>query len=286
MVLGKRAVKLIAVDGDLTSRERVPNNAKLLVENGIDGYDGMWKDISIAIDEARKYRNDVINSICCKLGKSSWEAVRRMDLEELQKASRKIRSLDAKKVLQDAIDEKRVRLQREPVREPIETFTADDVWRIYNGSDGSRTRKLYSTLKKFGVYGELAALCLAAQKTSDRAKEYRGDYKGMSYDKKGEKLRAICDLLESLGDTLNWGWGTDHTAYCEHVLYIDLPTGQVSWHSPGKYSDKIYNDEWDGTPYSRQRVVEFARNVLRGCGVPYDSANIGRSIYEVREVMS
>jgi hypothetical protein len=64
---------------------------------------------------------------------------------------------------------------------------------------------------------------------------------------------------------LTWGWGIDENDYnpC-HVLYVDLPTGQVSFHAiergPGPGPD--YPGEWDSKYESADRIIRFCDMVI------------------------
>ena len=73
------------------------------------------------------------------------------------------------------------------------------------------------------------------------------------------KLAAICDL--NMGVKFGKEWS---------VLYIELPSGQVSWHIPKidiikKFPE--YNKEWDGHDIEnkRMRLIEFilSKKVMR-----------------------
>ena len=50
--------------------------------------------------------------------------------------------------------------------------------------------------------------------------------------------------------------------YARHVLYVDLPQGQVSFHSRVKYDGPEYGGDWDGKYKSEERIVEFADAVV------------------------
>lgn len=118
---------------------------------------------------------------------------------------------------------------------------------VYYGSDGAATRKFCSTLEKISHLGKIAAQLFRSQKASSKAKVYRGSlkrssgsrtsYRDLAYQRKGECLTKLCDLLSEDSCGLIWGWGRDkntnmHTP--RNVIYIELPQGQVSFHSNGK----------------------------------------------------
>lgn len=64
---------------------------------------------------------------------------------------------------------------------------------------------------------------------------------------------------------MNWGWGRDPAQpFAKHVLYVDLPLGQVSFHSESRYVGPDYGGEWDGDRASEGRVVQFCDVVMKG----------------------
>ncbi len=148
------------------------------------------------------------------------------------------------------------------------------VVKVYEGSDGDATMALYNRLAKLGPAGEIAMNVFRAQKNSARAKKYRGgipgkgSYKSMAY---GRKQWAIENLTKALaahaaGCGIQWGWGVDpkegmHSA----VLYIDLPTGQVSFHTAPGVMEPRYAGQWDGARgVSVGRVCGWVAKVLVG----------------------
>jgi hypothetical protein len=135
---------------------------------------------------------------------------------------------------------------------------ADELLETYEGSDGAATRRLYRRLEQCNDAGPLAAYLLRAQKASSRAKRYRGKSKSRGYNTKGEAIGDLCRLLKNQ-DTLRWGWGYDEgMSIAPHVLYVDLPNGQVSFHAPERGEGPEYADEWDGQFASEQRILDFA----------------------------
>lgn len=136
------------------------------------------------------------------------------------------------------------------------------VWDVYTGNDRTATRRLLSDLDLRGEQGKLAAALFRAQKASARAKEYRGDSVDYSYGRKAEQLTVICDLLSSTANGLIWGWGQDKSGNLTDVLYIDLPCGQVSFHSESRLVGPDYLKPWDSGQNSAENVMEFASQVL------------------------
>lgn len=144
---------------------------------------------------------------------------------------------------------------------------------VYNGSDGEKTRWLYAELTQVcGPAGEIATNLLRAQKTSSRAKAYRGGdsrgrYSTQSYDTKQWSIGNLCRLLAQHGASLGitWGWSEDAAAeFHKWVLYLDLPVhGQVSFHTSVRGDGPDYPRAWDGVRgVSAERVIRFAADVL------------------------
>jgi hypothetical protein len=126
---------------------------------------------------------------------------------------------------------------------------------VYTGSDGDATKALYARLGAFGPAGAIAVELFRTQKASARAKVYRGgergrgSYRRMAYDRKGWAMDNLVAALGEHGHRLGigWGWGEDPARDPHrHVLYVDLPTGQVSFHSAARRSGPDYAKSWDG----------------------------------------
>lgn len=146
---------------------------------------------------------------------------------------------------------------------------------VYLGSNGDTTVKYYKQLSERGPVGLLAMNLFRAMKCSDRAKQYtRGSWKRDAYDRKQYSMEQLIKILQEHGQALGirWGikkdpkilFGVPGQAQPSTVLYVDLPNGQVSFHSPVHYAGlPEYPDEWDGqTGASRQRVILFCDNVF------------------------
>jgi hypothetical protein len=140
---------------------------------------------------------------------------------------------------------------------------------IYEGSDGEATKLLYLKLQALGPVGEIAVNLFRAQKCSARAKLYRRrDHKGEAYDRKNWALNNLCTAMIdfSLVTGLRWGWKIDPAQeFHQWVLYVELPTGQVSFHSAVRGKGPDYDAEWDGVrDICPQRVVAFVHCLLSG----------------------
>jgi hypothetical protein len=149
---------------------------------------------------------------------------------------------------------------------------------VYHGSDGDATKALYVELEQLGPIGVIAMNLMRAQKASERAKKYRGgapgkgSYRQMAYERKDWAIGNLCAALAQHGAAagLTWGWGIDENAakrddpFC-HVFYVDLPTGQVSFHRASRGDGPDYPGQWDGANGKAiGRVVAFAARVLDG----------------------
>ena len=121
---------------------------------------------------------------------------------------------------------------------------------------GAQLRPNFSSSKLIsGSVGEIAVNLFRSHKNSARAKVYRGgirgkgSYKGMAYDRKQWALDNLVKILvdHALAAGLTWGWAIDEAQeYHRWVLYVDLPTGQVSFHTALRGVGPAYTGKWDG----------------------------------------
>src|SRR6266852_517402 len=112
---------------------------------------------------------------------------------------------------------------------------------VYAGSDGELTKRYFALLMRSGPVGEIAVNLFRAQKSSARAKKYRGGIRGkgsfrsMAYDRKGWSISELCKVLAAHPECgVSFGWKKDPKSEFvgpEWVLYVELPEGQVSFHS-------------------------------------------------------
>jgi hypothetical protein len=119
-------------------------------------------------------------------------------------------------------------------------------------------------LEMAGMMGKIAAQLFRVQKASGRAKKYRGDYKGYAYGRKSDSMAPLCAFLSIT--ELIWGWGRDDKADDDgpkYVLYVEIPTGQVSFHSYDRGEGPDYQGKWDGLRLSATRIIEFGEAVLQ-----------------------
>lgn len=152
---------------------------------------------------------------------------------------------------------------------------ANEARNCYEGSHGGQTRKLLSSVEKYGQLGCLAAQLFRVQKASSRAKVYRGginhrdgartSYRNLAYDKKDECIETLCKMLTADSCGMCWGWKPDpNNPIAPEVLYVETPFGQVSFHSPERYEGPDFPGEWDGKGCSESRIVQFVQDVLDG----------------------
>lgn len=138
---------------------------------------------------------------------------------------------------------------------------------VYQGSDGEATKALYSRLERFGAVGFIAVNLFRAQKNSERAKVYRGGgYRGMAYQRKSWAMDNLASALLEHGTKcgIEWGWGEDpEQAYHRFVLYVELPNGQVSFHTDKRGAGPDAPKPFCGVRgVSAQRICWFAAKVL------------------------
>lgn len=139
---------------------------------------------------------------------------------------------------------------------------------VFEGSNGDATKAYYAHLQTKGPAGIVAMNLFRAQKCSTRAKLYRGGgYKAQAYDRKEWSLGLLVDCLIEHGPALNitFGWGIDNGVFegHKHVLYIDLPQGQVSFHGTARGKGPDYTKPWDGQRgQSPVRIIAFCDQIL------------------------
>jgi hypothetical protein len=151
--------------------------------------------------------------------------------------------------------------------------TLAEIVAIFRASDADATRGLYARLERKGPAGTIAANLLRAAKTSGRAKGYRRGARGHAYDTKTWAMGNVCVALDALADdgrrgigVAGWGWGIDETQpFHRFVLYLELPTGQVSFHSALRSLGPDFAGQWDGQRnVQADRILRYAAAVLDG----------------------
>ncbi len=95
-----------------------------------------------------------------------------------------------------------------------------------------------------------------------------GSFRGMAYERKSWSMSELCKELAQHGEELGirYGWKADEKTLFDGkpswVLYVDLPNGQVSFHSPARGEGPDYPGDWDGVKASAERVIAFCESVL------------------------
>jgi hypothetical protein len=146
--------------------------------------------------------------------------------------------------------------------------------RIFDGSNGDETKALYDRLAKLGPVGNIALNLFRANKNSVRAKAYRGgipgkgSYRRMAYDRKNWAMDNLGHALHQHAAVcgLRWGWGIDPSQRRHAiVLFVDLPTGQVSFHTEVRGLGPNYPGQWDGVRgQSTYRICRWVARLLSG----------------------
>lgn len=146
-----------------------------------------------------------------------------------------------------------------------------DVLRIYKGSNGEVTLALYKRLETMGPAGMVALNLFRACKCSERAKVYRGGnahgrYRDQAYERKQFSIDNLCKILTEHAHALGivWGWGRDEKqGKHDAVLYVEIPTGQVSFHTEPRGEGPDYPAAWDGARgQSADRICRWTARLL------------------------
>ena len=105
-----------------------------------------------------------------------------------------------------------------------------------------------------------------AQKASERAKDYSRRFKGPAYEKKvwsiSLLLISLCQTAHTTGIVYGWKLDPNPPPFFPWVLYIDLPTGQASFHAAARTMGPDYLGGWDNGDTSANRIVRFVEQVL------------------------
>lgn len=156
--------------------------------------------------------------------------------------------------------------------------TFASVLAIYAGSKADETKALYGRLNAMGASGAVAINLFRACKTSERAKLYRGgkpgggSFRSAAYETKGWAIANLCASLPATG--LSWGWGIDEKLQKQSdphhfVLYVDLPSGQVSFHNGYRGAGPDYGKSWDGIEkQGPTRICRWVAELLEGRALP------------------
>ncbi len=151
-----------------------------------------------------------------------------------------------------------------------------DIYRIYKGSDGAITKMFYDELQTLGPKGVVAVNLFRALKASERAKQYRGgdgnrSFRSMAYEKKSWSISVLSGILEVHATSMRliWGWGIDDFLRKRddphhHVLYVELPNGQVSFHNGQRHGGPMFMGKWDGARgQGPGRICNWIASILK-----------------------
>lgn len=132
---------------------------------------------------------------------------------------------------------------------------------VFKQRDGEATVTLCIELSKRGLLGAAAVCLYQAQYSSARAKTYRRRSKGYSYERKNIALMRMPRWLER--SSIEYGWGFDATSKnYENVLYVELATGQCSFHSSERGDGPEFKGRWNPEVDSMTSVFRFCDQVL------------------------
>lgn len=143
---------------------------------------------------------------------------------------------------------------------------------VYLGSNGAATQRLYGQLQELGPAGIVAMNLFRACKCSERAKVYRGgngqgSYRAQAYERKQWSIDNLARVLTKYAEELSvpWGWGLDQAqAFHAWVIYVELSTGQVSFHTQARGLGPDYAKPWDKVHgHGPKRICEWAATLLQ-----------------------
>lgn len=141
---------------------------------------------------------------------------------------------------------------------------------VYTQMDGQLTTRYYRELTTRGAAGIVAVNLFRAQKCSSRAKVYKKKcYTQEAYARKEWSMAQLCDCLRDHGAGLgiSYGWKEDPTVRFDqdssYVLYVEIPTGQVSFHCPRRGNGPDYTRDWDKAKSSQERIIAFCDMVFK-----------------------
>lgn len=156
------------------------------------------------------------------------------------------------------------------VTKAVRTLAVD----VYNSSDAELTRSYYDLLEHYGIVGRFALNLFRALKCSDRAAKYTDlGHRTKTLGRKRYSIESLVAILNEHATALGitWGWRTEHhdpkyvsagAQAAPHALYMNLPTGQVRFHSPARMTGPEYTGETNLDHYGRAtRVIKFCDRI-------------------------
>jgi hypothetical protein len=87
----------------------------------------------------------------------------------------------------------------------------------------------------------------------------------MAYERKNWSIEQLCRALAAHPELgIVFGWKKDPAVRLgpNWVLYVDLPEGQVSFHSTQRHNGQDYCGEWDREQKSEERIIAFCERVF------------------------
>lgn len=150
-------------------------------------------------------------------------------------------------------------------------MTFAEILAVYQASSPEETKALYNRLNVRGPIGVIATNLLRACKNSERAKKYRGgnrdgSFRKQAYDRKQWSIENLDRELRMHAETVGvvWGWATDEKQDRHaQLLYVELPTGQVSFHTETRGMGPDFPGKWDEVRGAGPtRICRFAEMVL------------------------
>lgn len=139
---------------------------------------------------------------------------------------------------------------------------------VFNQNDGDVTKTYYAKMNAIGIEGELAVALFRAQKRSVAAKRYKGrKFTRSAYDVKNWSLGEVCRILsKDIG--MIWGWKYDSKAVnFEWVLYVELPQGQCSFHSPDRLTGPDFTGSWRPARPSHEVIADYCDSITNAYAI-------------------
>ena len=89
-------------------------------------------------------------------------------------------------------------------------------------------------------------------------------------------MRRLCGVLQTT-HRRRWGWKADPGQdFAPWVLYVELPQGQVSFHSLERGEGPDYPSDWDQQYESESRILTYCDSLL---AQHRDTLNVGGADY-------
>jgi len=132
---------------------------------------------------------------------------------------------------------------------------------IFKARDSKATMEFCTELATRGIDGAVAVSLYQVQYSSSRAKKYRRDGRQSSYARKNQVLSRVPHWLKA--SSIPFGWGHDRSTIAyPWVLYVDLPTGQCSFHNQSRGPGPDYLGKWIDDKPSFDVVMDYCDAVL------------------------